>query len=223
MLNFLKSRKKFILFLTSITALMLLFIFCVNIYIIGSSSKFIIKDIDNIPKSHVVLVLGAKVSGDRISPMFQDRLDTAISVHNSKKADKILVSGDHGKLDYDEVNTAKKYLLDKNIKEEDIFLDYAGFDTYDSVYRAKEIYGVKSVIITTQNFHLPRAVYIAKNLGLEVYGFSSDLHQYGKSEIYEFREMLSRIKAWIDATFKSKPRYSGDPIPIEGDGRKSWD
>ncbi len=223
MLHFLKSYRKIILFFISVIVLILAFIFCINIYIIKISNKSIFKNIDNIPKSQAVLVLGAKVSGNRISPMFQDRLDAAISVYELKKADKILVSGDHGRTDYDEVNTAKKYLLGKNIKEEDIFLDYAGFDTYDSIYRAKEIFGVESVVITTQNFHLPRAVYTAENLDLEVCGFSSDLHQYGGREIYEFREVLSRIKAWIDVTFKSKPKYLGNPILIEGDGRKSWD
>ncbi|MCK4799462.1 YdcF family protein, partial [Candidatus Parcubacteria bacterium] len=124
---------------------------------------------------------------------------------------------------YDEVNTAKDYLLDKGVKSEDIFLDHAGFDTYDSLYRAREIFEVSSVIVVTQNFHLPRAVYIGRKLDLEIYGFSADKHLYANVDYNESREIFSKVKAFFDVSFHAKPKFLGEKIPISGDSKKSWD
>jgi len=170
------------------------------------------------------LVLGARVYSDRrLSGIFQDRIDTAIYLYNNKKVDKIIISGDHGQDNYDEVNVAKDYLLSKNIKNEDIFLDHAGFDTYDSIYRAKEIFQAQSLVVVTQNFHLKRALYIANNLDMDVCGYSSDLHRYYGENKRQAREVLAKVKAWFNVAFNSKPKFLGDKIPLTESSLNSWD
>jgi SanA protein len=144
-------------------------------------------------------------------------------LYNNGKVDKILVSGDHGQDDYDEVNSAKEYLLENNVKPEDIFLDHAGFDTYDSLYRARDIFQAESLVIVTQNFHLPRALYMSDKLGLNSCGVSADLHKYLGEGTRDRREILAKVKAWLNITFNSKPKYLGDKIPLSGSGLNTWD
>jgi SanA protein len=199
-------------------------VLAINFYVGQKSRTYIFQEINDLPKAEIALVLGAKVyQRGTMSGMFQDRVDTAIELYKEHKVEKILASGDHGKEDYDEVNTAKDYLLEKGIRGEDIFLDYAGFDTYDSLYRAKEIFEVSSVIIVTQNFHLPRAVYIGKELDIEAYGFSADKHSYSGIKYNEAREVFGKVKAFLDVSFHAKPKFLGEKIPITGDNKKSWD
>lgn len=176
-------------------------------------------DIAAAPEADAVLVLGAKVYADGTpSPTLQDRLDAGYQLYLTGKVDKILVSGDHGQVDYDEVEVMKNYLLEKGVPREDIFMDHAGFDTYDSMYRARDIFEVESVIISTQQFHISRAVYIARRLGLEAYGLPSSDREQGR--IYNnLRESLAKVKAFFDIEFfQREPRVLGDVIPISGDG-----
>jgi vancomycin permeability regulator SanA len=210
--------KKYIVYFT---LLIVLIIFGINILILGYLEE--IKSFDELESFQVALVLGAKVYSDHISDVFKDRIDSAIELYKEGKIDKILVSGDHGTREYDEVNTAKEYLLKNNVKEEDIFLDHAGFDTYDSIYRAKEVFGINNVIIVSQNFHLKRALYIADKLDIEAQGFSADLHRYIGQEKNELREILARVKAFIDVNFNAMPKFLGPEININGDGRQTWD
>jgi SanA protein len=200
---------------------LLLFIGAVNFYINQFSDNICKKDSKIRP---VALVLGARVwnNGD-LSPIFKDRVKTAIKLYKDKKVKKILVSGDHGQKNYDEVNAAKDFLLENGVEPEDIFLDHAGFDTYDSLYRAREIFKVNSLIIVTQNFHLPRALYLADNLGLEACGTSADLQKYVGEKARERREQLAKIKAWLNIVLNSKPKYLGNSIDISGDGQETWD
>ncbi len=199
-------------------------VLAIDFYVGQKSESYIFQDINDLPKAEAVLVLGAKVYDSRtMSGMFQDRVDTAIELYKENKVEKILVSGDHGREDYDEVNTAKDYLLENGVGSEDIFLDHAGFDTYDSLYRAKEIFEVSSLIIATQNFHLPRAVYIGRKLDVETYGFSADKHLYAGVKYNELREIFSKVKAFLDITFHAKPKFLGEKIPITGDSKKSRD
>ncbi len=204
----------------SLTLLFLIFL-GINILILDHSKE--IYNLTEIQKTEVGLVLGAKVHGENLSPIFKDRLDAALELYNNKKINKILVSGDHGTKNYDEVNAAKKYLLSKGVKGEDIFLDHAGFDTYDSIYRAKEVFGINDVIIISQNFHLARALYIAFNLDINAQGFSADLHKYISEERNNLREFFARIKAFYDVQFNSLPEFLGSKIDIYGDGKQSWD
>lgn len=200
---------------------------CLSLLIISNineSSRNKIFDLNDAPPKQAVLVLGARVwENGEMSDIFKDRVQTAIDLYKSDKVEKILVSGDHGRKEYDEVNAAKKFLLEKGISPDDIFLDHAGFDTYDSLYRAKEVFKAESLIISTQDFHLPRALYIAEKLGIDACGVSSDLHRYKGEQQRETREKLAKIKAWLDVTFMAKPKFLGEPIPLSGKGQNSWD
>ena len=178
----------------------------------------------DLPHVQAVMILGARVyDSGRLSATLEDRTLTALKVYQAGKADKILVSGDHGREDYDEVNATKDYLLDHGVPGEDIFMDHAGFDTYDSMYRARDIFGVQKLIISTQDFHLPRAVYTARRLGMEAYGISADRHVYLAAFRNNVRESLARVKAVLDLTRGATPKFLGEAIPIAGDGRLSWD
>lgn len=171
-----------------------------------------------------VLVLGAKVySKEQVSPVFADRLDTAVDLYQAGLVKKILVSGDHGSAFYDEVNAGKDYLLDKNVAPEDIFLDHAGFDTFDSIYRAKNIFLLNSLLIATQDFHLSRALYISQHLDIDAWGCHADKRYYANIDYMKRREWLASIKAWLDINLGSKPKFLGLIIDIEGDGHQTWD
>ena len=164
-----------------------------------------------------VIVLGAKVYSDTsVSAVLRDRLLTGYEVYRRGYASKIIVSGDHGGEGYDEVVAMKAFLMELGVPREDIFMDHAGFNTYDSMYRAKDIFQVKRAVVVTQDFHIYRSVYLGKQLGLEVVGVSSDLDNYAYMAYNEFREMLARTKAVWDAEIvKRAPHHLGAPIPIQ--------
>lgn len=214
--------KKYKLLVSSLL-LFLTFFVSVNFFVLNIGNKYILDSIEESNKADVAIILGAKVFDDRLSHILIDRTETAIELYNAKKVNKILISGDHGRKDYDEVNAIKNYLLEKNIPSEDIFLDHAGFNTYDSMYRAQYIFEISSAIVSTQKFHLPRAIYIARELGIEAYGLPADKRSYGKAEYNNIRESFARIKSWFNITFHSKPTFLGEKIPITGDSQKSWD
>lgn len=178
---------------------------------------------EEINQAEVVIILGALVFDDRLSHVVIDRADAAIELYNNQKVNKILVSGDHGRKNYDEVNAIKDYLLENGISSEDIFLDHAGFNTYDSMYRAQYIFEISSAVISTQKFHLPRALYIARKLGINAYGFPADKRIYDKETYNNIRESFARIKAWINVNLHSLPKFLGEKIPITGDSQESWD
>lgn len=183
-----------------------------------------IYDAEAVPQKQVALVLGAGVhENGSLSDMFRDRNDVAIELYKSGKVQKILVSGDHGRKEYDEVNAAKEYLLSNGVEGKDIFLDHAGFDTYDSIYRARDIFQVDSMIIVTQGYHLPRALYIAKSLGMDAVGADAELRTYGREDYRNFREKFAVAKACLDVASGAKPKFLGEAIPISGEGFGSWD
>jgi len=221
-----KFKKKLIILIAPIIILGLLIstIYLMNSHINEQSADYIFSDINKVPQAQTALILGARVFPDeRMSSMLEDRSLTAFELYYKGKVKKILISGDHGEKGYDEVNTVKNWLLKKGVLAEDIFLDHAGFDTYDSLFRAKHIFQVESLIIITQNFHLPRAVYLGRNLDINAYGFVADKHFYRNIEYNEFREKIANIKGFFEIQFGSKPKYLGEPIPITGDSQKSWD
>jgi len=128
------------------------------------------------------------------------------------------MSGDHGRKEYDEVNIMKKYAIEKGIPSENIFMDHAGFSTYESIYRVKNIFEAKKVVIVTQKYHLYRALYIANQLGLEAYGVGADPRRYVGTTYREIREILARDKDFFKCIFKPEPTYLGDTIPVNGNG-----
>ncbi len=185
------------------------------------SSIVPIGEVDHAP---VAIVLGAKVKADgEPSDILRDRLLTAIDLYRSGSVDKILVSGDDGQIEYDEVNAMRVYLLTANVDPDDIFLDHAGFDTYDSLIRASKVFGVTKAIVVTQTYHLPRALYLANAFEIEAQGVAADRQTYVGILRYEFREFLADAKAVIGVAFHVPPRFFGDPIDIRSDGRVTWD
>ena len=165
-----------------------------------------------------IIVLGAGIWGDKPSPMLEDRLLEAIDLYNDKVSSKIIMSGDHGRKEYDEVNIMKNFAIEKGVPSEDIFMDHAGFSTYESLYRAKEVFETKKVVIVTQKYHLYRALYIANQLGVEAYGVNSDPRRYVGETYRELREILARNKDFFSCIFKPRPKYLGEAIPVSGSG-----
>ena len=161
-----------------------------------------IAELKNITDIDCILVLGAKVKNDAPSAMLSDRLDTAIQLYQEDIAPKIIMSGDHGQKNYDEVNVMKQVAIDNDIPSADIFMDHAGFSTYDSIYRAKEIFQAQKVVIVTQKYHLYRALYIANQLGLKAYGVAADTRTYAGQSYRELREILARDKDFVKSIFK---------------------
>lgn len=183
-----------------------------------------IADLEDVVPAQAALVLGALVFPDgTVSMMVEDRLETALALYQAGKVEKILISGDHGREEYDEVNTMRRYLEEKGVPTEDIFMDHAGFDTYDSMYRAKAVFTAQDLIVVTQRFHLPRALWIGSSLGLEVQGVAADRHRYLSEDYYEWREAAARIKAFGEVVTRRKPTFLGPVIPITGDGRQTHD
>lgn len=189
--------------------------FTINLVVVLSAKNRIIS---SFKESDAILVLGAGVWGDKPSYMLADRLDEAISLYKKGYAKKIIMSGDHGENDYDEVNVMKNYAIEKGVPSEDIFMDHAGFSTYDSIYRAKHIFKVNSLIIVTQKYHLFRALYIAKSLKVDAYGVNSDPRSYTGRTLREAREVLARNKDFFKCIIKPKSVYLGDEIPVNGNG-----
>ena len=166
-----------------------------------------------------IIVLGCQVRDDgTLSHMLRDRLMRGLEVYHAGAAPKLLMSGDHGRKEYDEVNAMKQYAIENGVPSEHVFMDHAGFSTYETVYRAKEIFEADKVIIITQEYHLYRALYIADKLGLEAYGVSADLNKYAGQSMRDFREVLARCKDWAMCIFKPEPTYLGESIPVNGNG-----
>lgn len=166
-----------------------------------------------------VLVLGCLVrDGGVPSGMLEDRLTVGLELYSLGAAPKLLMTGDHGRVDYNEVGTMKEYAMDAGVPSEDVFMDHAGFSTYESLYRARDIFQADRVIIVTQKYHLYRALYIAEALGVEAWGVEADLHTYGGQTYREVREVLARCKDFVTAIFQPDPTYLGEAIPISGSG-----
>jgi len=166
-----------------------------------------------------ILVLGCGVREDGTpSLMLRDRLEKGIELYEAGAAPKLLMSGDHGRKDYDEVNLMKGYAMEKGVPSEDIFMDHAGFSTYDSMYRARDIFCAEKVIIVSQEYHLYRALYLAEKLGLEAYGVPAQDVNYRGQAYREFREMLARAKDFCTAVIQPQPKFLGEEIPISGNG-----
>jgi vancomycin permeability regulator SanA len=171
-----------------------------------------------------ILVLGCLVKSNGVpSDMLSDRLRRGVELYELNVAPKILMSGDHGRVDYDEVDAMKRYAVEAGIASSDVFMDHAGFSTYESLYRARDVFKAKKVIIVSQDYHLYRALFIAQSLGLDAYGVSSDYRNYAGQTGREIREVLARIKDIGYSLLQPKPTYLGPVIPISGNGELTHD
>lgn len=171
-----------------------------------------------------IVVLGCLVRSDGTpSDMLADRLRRGIALYEDGAAPKLLMSGDHGRTSYDEVNAMKQVAMEAGVPSSDIFMDHAGFSTYETIYRAKEIFGADKIIIVTQEYHLYRALYIAQQLGVEAYGVNADYRSYSGQTNRDVREVLARCKDFVTAQLRPKPTYLGEAIPISGNGDQTND
>ena len=195
---------------------------CVNAHVVKSTEKYILtaQEASELDSADCILVLGAGVDGTRLSDMLADRVNTGIDLYKSGAAPKILMSGDHGRENYDEVNAMKSYAIENEVPSSDIFMDHAGFSTYESMYRARDVFKAKKIIIITQKYHLYRAIYIARYLGLDAYGVDGQIRNYTvDTNLYNtFREFAARNKDFIYVRLNPEPTYLGEVIPISGDG-----
>lgn len=174
-------------------------------------------------KADCILVLGAAVKPDGTpSKMLADRLKTGIALYKAGAAGKLLLSGDNGSVEYNEVKAMKNFALAAGVRGKDIFLDHAGFSTYESMYRAREIFMVKSIIVVTQTYHEYRSLYDASRLGMKAAGVSSDQKRYGGQLMRDIREYFAIEKDFFKCIAKPEPTYLGEQIPITGSGKKTW-
>lgn len=222
-----KNRKKrgmparvLIVFLT-VMCLGVAALFGTNIYVRFSvRGKFLdVNEAAELEDVDCIIVLGASVvNGDTPSLMLRDRLDRAIELYFAGCAPKLIMSGDHGGIYYDEVNVMKNYAKEHGVPSEDIFMDHAGFSTYETMYRAKEIFGAKKVLVVTQRYHLYRSLYVAKQLGLTAYGVPAEDIEYKGQAMRDIREYLAIAKDFLKVIIKPKPTLLGAPVSLSGSG-----
>lgn len=222
--TFFQKLKKYVFMLFTGLILLLILLLAISGYVKASVQDRILSPEEALEiKGDCILILGASVRQSRPSPMLEDRLLMGIALYEAGLSDRLLMSGDHGQDNYDEVNTMKAFALDQGIPSQDIFMDHAGFSTYESLYRARDVFQVERVIIVTQGYHLYRALYIAKGLGMDAHGVAADPRQYQGQTYREGREILARIKDFFILIFEPPPTYLGEPIPIHGDGDSTND
>jgi vancomycin permeability regulator SanA len=166
-----------------------------------------------------ILVLGCLVKDNGVpSDMLSDRLRRGMELYDLGASDKLLMSGDHGRDGYNEVAAMKRYALDAGAASQDVFMDHAGFSTYESLYRAADVFCAKKIIIVSQEYHLYRALYIAQKLGLDAYGVHADYRGYTNQLSRDIREVLARVKDFGTSILQPEPAYLGETIPVWGDG-----
>jgi len=174
-------------------------------------------------KADAAILPGAGVYGKhRVSAIAYDRIVKSVELYRAGKVKKILITGDHGTRYYDEVNAIRRWCIKYGVPARDIFMDHAGFSTYESIYRAKNIFRVKNAIIVTQRYHLSRALYLADRMGIHATGYPADRRGYLNIKKYSAREYLARIKDFFYINLlRPKPKFLGKEIPISGDGRQT--
>ncbi len=199
------------------TAIILLLLFGLDRWTSSVGSSFVVSNPKQLPQADVILVPGARIYAGEVSGILAQRLDAAIEVLRAGRSRKILVSGDYSSRYYDEARAMQKYLVRRDVEADAVVLDHAGFSTYDSVWRAKNVFGIQSMIIVSQDFHLPRALFIAHELGLEAVGFSASRVPLSPEQSFrsEWREPLARMKALYDILRKAQPAFTGSGLPID--------
>lgn len=194
-------------------------IFGTDIFVHLCANPRIVSENDSrIADADCIIVLGAAAWGDEPSLMLADRLDESVKLYDKHVSKKIIMSGDHGTKEYDEVSVMKRYAMERGVPSENIFMDHAGFSTYETMYRAKHVFGAKKIVVVTQLYHLYRSVYIANALGLDAYGVSCIQVPYPDDAKRELREILARDKDVLKCISKPKPQWSDDSISLNESG-----
>ena len=217
--------KRFFIILISAAVLLAAAAFVPNFIVIKKTESNIValEEATELSDVDCAVILGAGVREGKPTPMLRDRLLVGIDLYKSGAVKKLIMSGDHGSTDYDEVNIMKSFAVDRGVPDEDIFMDHAGFSTYETIYRAREIFEADNIIIVSQKYHLYRALYIAEKLGIKSVGVSADLDTYRGQTKRDLREILARDKDFFKCIFKPKPTYLGDKIPVSGNGNLTND
>lgn len=182
--------------------------------VIQSTSAWRVSAIESVAPRPVILVLGSSVKGRKPNTILEERLNTAFQLYDRKMAQKIILSGDNRAVDYNEPQAMKEYLMKKGISEADLILDHAGRRTYDSCYRARDIFNLTSIIIVTQTFHLSRALYLCNSLGVDAVGVAADQGHPEKWWASYLREVPATIQAWIDIVFRKPTPLLGKPEKV---------
>jgi SanA protein len=224
-IEYIKAIKKIIIFIAKVMMLVVVFSMSVDLYFelnYFSITSYSIKEIDKVKPKTAAIVLGAAVYGNKPSAILLDRLKGALLLYKKKKIKKIILSGDNGKKYYNELTPMLTYMLKNKVKKEDIFIDYEGFRTYDSIVRAKLIFQVNDVVIVTQRFHQPRAAFIAEKLDMDVVCLETDMRTYKDDLKNRFREYFARNLAWMDVYFMEIPKSMGEVYSIKGSGEVTW-
>lgn len=181
---------------------------------------------EKVDRAQVGIVLGALVYGKsgRLSPVLEDRVDTAIALYKAGKVERLLMSGDHGESNYDEVNAMRRYARDHGVPDDRIFTDHAGFNTYDTMVRARKVFLVENAVVVTNGFHLDRSVFLARSAGIQAQGVVADKRPYSDAIYNDQREFLARCKAVLNVyLLRPDPAFLGPAIPITGSARASHD
>jgi SanA protein len=198
-------------------------IISVNVYVKNSTKKIIHHSLKRFPKNDVGIIFGAGIKGNQPSKYLKDRLDAGILLYKSKRINKILLSGDNGREEYDELTVMKNYCFNHGVDTTKIFIDYAGFDTYSTMYRAKHIFKIKKATLISQEYHLNRAIYIGQKLGVKSVGYSANKGEYRGYKYVCFREYGSIFKSFFDVLRNREPHFLGNPIDINGVSNYSID
>jgi len=185
----------------------------INTAIVAGEQRHMYARVEDVPERKVAIVLGAAVlRSGQLSAVFLDRVNVALELYRAGKVQNILVSGGNSTVENNEVTPAKNYLVSQGVPQEDIYLDHAGFDTYSTMYRAREVFGVTGAIVATQSFHLPRALFLARTMGIDAVGLRSDnVHLLARNDV---RESLARVKALWEVAARREPKFLGEKIPI---------
>ena len=216
-----KVLKRSLLILLCLCLIGALAVFGINAYVksVGQERMLSVDEAAQLEDVDCIIVLGCYVNDDgTLSAMLHDRIKRGLELYNADAAPKIIMSGDHGRVSYDEVNAMKEYAVENGVPSGDVFMDHAGFSTYETMYRARDVFDAQKVVIVTQEYHLYRAVYIAKQLGLDAYGVSSDYRSYAGQTSRDLREVLARCKDFAMCIFEPNPTFLGEVIPVSGNG-----
>jgi len=208
--------KKYLKIALYLAIIGLVAIISVNYYVKSSTKKNIYYSIKKFPKNDVGIIFGAGINGDQPSKYLKDRLDAGIALYKANRINKILLSGDNGRDEYDELTVMKNYCFKHGVDTTKIFIDYAGFDTYSTMYRAKHIFNIKKATLISQEYHLNRAIYIGQKLGIKSVGYSANNGEYLGYKYVTFREYGSVFKSFFDVLRNREPRFLGNPIDING-------
>lgn len=221
-MNLFKTKRKVLYLILILLLIPNILLGGINIFIRKSSEKHIFHEqsINVLEDGNydAILILGSGIRNNYPTPILKERLDTGIYLYENDIAPKIIMSGDHGQEYYDEVNIMKEYAIEKGVPSEDIFMDHAGFSTYESMYRAQYIFGVQKLVVVSQKYHLYRAIYIGRNLGMDVVGANATKTIMGGHRARLTREVFAQGKDFLKVILRPEPTFLGEKISLDGSG-----